>query len=494
VRNIEAFDRRVLAVAGGVFAVLMALSSRYGFQRDEVYFLDCARHLQAGYVDQGALGPLLARVSLELFGVWLPGLRVWPALSSTATVVVGALTARELGASRRAQVLTAVGTATMPGLLGSGHIANTTAYDILAWALLALVVVRVGRTGDVRWWVPAGAVLGIGWDNNHLVGWFAIVLVVGIVLGQGQRVLLNRWFLTGAVLAGVLMAPDVWWQATHGWPSAAMTTALSARNGGALNALVWVIGQVLIVSPVLTWVWVVGLRMLWRSGNPLWRALVWAYGLTFVAFAATTGAQIYYLAGEYPCLLGAGFVALDGWLRARPRRLRDLGIATAASTLVSLPSLLPVLPPSSVRITGSTTLAETIGWPDMVRSVRAVWTALPPQQQTRAVIFTADYSEAGAINEIGRGQLPTAVSGQNNEWFWGPGNPDATTVLAVAPGPAAAGDYAVYLRRYFTDVQQVATLANPYGVHNIEWGGHLYLCTGPRLPWAQLWPQLRHYE
>ena len=41
------FDRRVLWIAGGVFALLMALSPWYGFDRDELYFLDCARHLQA---------------------------------------------------------------------------------------------------------------------------------------------------------------------------------------------------------------------------------------------------------------------------------------------------------------------------------------------------------------------------------------------------------------------------------------------------------------
>ena len=63
--------------------------ARYGFDRDELYFLDGARHLQASYVDQPVLAPLFAWVSLKLFGVSLPGLRVWPALAAGATVVVG---------------------------------------------------------------------------------------------------------------------------------------------------------------------------------------------------------------------------------------------------------------------------------------------------------------------------------------------------------------------------------------------------------------------
>ena len=109
----------MIAVGGIVFAVLMALSARYGFDRDELYFLDCARHLQASYVDQPVLGPLLAWVSLKLFGVSLPALRLWPALAAWATVVVGGLTAREFGGARRAQLLAAVGTAKV--LLSGGH-------------------------------------------------------------------------------------------------------------------------------------------------------------------------------------------------------------------------------------------------------------------------------------------------------------------------------------------------------------------------------------
>ena len=183
--TVEPFDRRVLVVSGLLFAVLMILSTRYGFHRDELYFLDCARHLQASYVDQPVLAPLLARVSLELFGVSAPGLRLWAALAASATVIIGGLTARELGGGRPAQLLGAIGAATMPTLLGSGHVANTTCYDILAWAALALIVVRIGRTGDTRWWLAAGTIAGLGAEDNHLAGIFAIALVAGVLLSGG---------------------------------------------------------------------------------------------------------------------------------------------------------------------------------------------------------------------------------------------------------------------------------------------------------------------
>src|SRR6266545_1285707 len=318
------FDRRVIAVGGIVFAVLMALSTRYGFQRDEVYFLDCARHLQASYVDQPVLAPLLARVSLSVFGVSLPGLRLWPALAAWATV--------------------------------------------LAWAALALIAARIGRTGDCRWWLAGGLGLGVGLANNHQAGFFALALVVGALLSGGHRLVLNRWFVAGAAIAVAFAVPDIWWQAQHEWASIAMTRQLNRENGGLRNIPVWVIGQLFLVTLALAWVWVVGLRLLWRSGLPPWRALAWAYGLLFVLFALTTGAKIYYLTGAYVYLLAAGAVAIDGWLHARPGRLRNLTLATTLTTAMFALLVLPVLPPTGIGPNHKMdqTLAETIGWPQLV--------------------------------------------------------------------------------------------------------------------------------
>ena len=490
------FDRRVWLVGGGVFALLMVFSTRYGFHRDELYFLDCARHLQGGYVDQPAFTPLLARLTLELWGVSLPGLRLWPALAGGLTVVVCGLIARELGGARTAQLLAAFGAATMPTLLGADHIADTTGFDILAWAAFALVVLRVARTREPRWWVVGGIVLGLGLTNKHSIGFFALALFVGALLSGGSRLVLNRWFLIGVVVAALFTVPDLWWQAGHQWATIAMTRSLAQENGGLGNIGTWIAGQLGMTSLALVGVWIAGSWFLWRSANPMHRALVWAYGLLFVFFALTTGAKIYYLAGAYLYLLGAGAVAVQGWLSQGRHRTRSLVLATALTTVVSLPFVLPVLPASDTGwFYGVNPIpGEMVGWPELVHTVRSVWFSLPPTERSAAVIFTADYGEAGAINELGRDEgLPTATSGHNNEWWWGPGNPRATTVVAVAPGPRDVTDYGSYLSRFFGSVRVVATLSNDAGIHNQEWGGHVYLCSELRRPWGVIWPQLRHY-
>jgi hypothetical protein len=496
--DIGPFDRRVFAVGGIVFAVLMGLSMRYGFDRDELYFLDSARHLQASYVDQPVLAPLLAWVSLHLFGVSLSGLRLWPSFAAGATVVVAGLTAREFGGTRRAQLLAAAGTAVAPWLLGPDHLANTTPYVLLAWAALALVVVRIGRTGDCRWWLAGGLVTGLGVADDHSMGLFAIAVVIGALLSGGRPVIWNRWFAAGAVIAVAFEVPDLCWQLSHGWATIAMTEALSRENGGLGQIVPFALQQLAIAVVTLAGVSVIGLCCLCRSGRPLWRALAWAYGLLFVLFALTAGAKGYYLAATYVYLLAAGAVVIDGWLRARPARLRVVMLVTAALTAVTLPEVLPVLPPAVLArtiYTSNPTPLETIGWPQLVRTVAAVWTSLPPSQRANAVLFADNDGLAGAINELGRGTgLPTAVSRQNSEWWWGAGNPNATTIVAVTPGPAGGGaGYGAYLEHFFTSVRVAATLSNPYGIHNQQWGGHVYICTGPRRPWGQMWPQLREY-
>ena len=151
-----------------------------------------------------------------------------------------------------------------------------------------------------------------------------------------------------------------------------------------------------------------GLRFLWRSGRPLWRALVWAYAILFVFFAVTTGAKIYYLAGAYIYLLAAGAVAIDGWLAARAGRLRRLLLATAVTTAVAVPSCCRCCPPATWAGPRRSTRywPSRSGWPQLVGTVRTAWLSLPPSQRASAVIFTTTTVRPARSTMLGQGNGP----------------------------------------------------------------------------------------
>ncbi|MHB8506064.1 MAG: glycosyltransferase family 39 protein, partial [Acidimicrobiales bacterium] len=112
----------VLLVATVLGAVELAMASRYGFHRDELYFIQCGRHLAWGYVDQPPLVPALARAVTAVFGASVFWLRVPSALAAVATVVLTAAIARRLGGGRSAQVLAAVAAATSAQSVATFHL------------------------------------------------------------------------------------------------------------------------------------------------------------------------------------------------------------------------------------------------------------------------------------------------------------------------------------------------------------------------------------
>src|SRR5205085_8694901 len=105
----------VLAVVVLKCALTFAVAGRYGWHRDELYYAVAGLHLQGGYVEFPPVTALFAALARVLFGWSLVGLRAFTILAGAGTVVVGALVARELGATRRAQTLAAVLVALCPG-------------------------------------------------------------------------------------------------------------------------------------------------------------------------------------------------------------------------------------------------------------------------------------------------------------------------------------------------------------------------------------------
>ena len=477
----------MLLIAGLMAVGLLALSGAYGFHGDEMYYIVAGQHPALGYVDQGPLTPLLSAASVALLGVSPTAVRLLPTLEMAIVVVLVALLARDLGGSRRAQILAAV-TAALSVYMASAHLDSTTDPDLLAWAIILWLVVKLLAGWDRRLWLAVGIVAGIGLENKDTLLFLGAGLTVGLVLCRRWDVVRSPWAWAAIGIALLLWAPNLVWQATNGWPQITMARAIAAYaadNRAQIVPSLW-----LFPGPLLFPVSMAGLAwVLFAKAAAPWRAIGIA-GLVALGLVVVTGGKAYYAIGSVCVCMAAGAIVLDHWLvrgHARPKLAGFAVAATLSGALVALLAL-PILP---VAVYAKTSLpatvpdiANTIGWPQFVATVEGVVAALPPAERAHAVILTNDYSEASPLILLGSG-LPPVYSGHNSYWSWGPPAADRTVVVHV--GDWRPTDYGAY----FTGCQDVAHIDNGLGIPNGEQGEAVTVCTGLREPWSAMWPALR---
>src|SRR5215467_9352874 len=333
----------VSAVAGLLTALLIAVSGWYGYHRDELYFIESGRHLAWGYPDQPPLVPLIARLMTDIAPGSLVLLRLPSALAAGLLVLLTALLTRELGGGRTAQVLAGAVIAVAPVVTGASHLLSTTTFDLPAWALLCLILLRILRTGENRLWLAAGLVAGVALLDTDLVAFLIVAVVAGIVVVGPRATFRSGWFYAGGAIALALWSPYLVWQGSHGWPELSVAHSIAAGNSGS-SAPWWLIvpEQFLLVSWYFSPIWVAGLVRLFRDPKLRWcRAVGVAWPVLAVAFMLT-GGKPYYLAGMFPVLLAAGAQPTVDWaIRGQARTRRRLLIAGMAVGVVLMPITLP---------------------------------------------------------------------------------------------------------------------------------------------------------
>jgi 4-amino-4-deoxy-L-arabinose transferase-like glycosyltransferase len=246
----------VVAIVAAVVVLLVAFASRYGYHRDELYFIAAGHHLAWGYADQGPLTPLIARAMSEIAPDSLTVLRLPSALAAGATVLLTGMLARELGGTSRAQAIAGASAASGVLVLFSGHLLSTSTFDLLAWTAITWLVVRAVRAGDDRLWLAAGVVLGVGLLNKPLPAFLAVGLLAGVAVAGPRKLLRNPHAWLGGAIALALFSPWVIWQANHGWPQLDVARSIAEGHSGSSEPW-WAIlpFQFLLISPLLAPVW-----------------------------------------------------------------------------------------------------------------------------------------------------------------------------------------------------------------------------------------------
>lgn len=473
------------ALAGGVGVLLLVTAGRYGYHRDELYFLRAGREPAFGYVDQPPLTPLLARAMDVVLPGSLTGLRLPSVLASALVVLLTGLIARELGGGRGAQLLAAASMGVSAVLLAVGHLLSTTTFDLLAWTALTWLLVRSLRDGGPVWLVT-GAVAGLALQNKSLPLVLLAGLLVGVLAVGPRDALAGRWPWLGAAVALVIWAPNLVWQAANGFPVFTLSAAIAGGSSGSSEPwYLFLPYQLVLVSPLLVPVWALGWWRLARDpALRTWRAFAVAYVLVAALFLVT-GGKPYYLAGFFPVLLAAGAPAVVGWVRRRATALRSglLAVALAASLAMSALLMLPLVPVGELARTPIPDInydaGETVGWPEFAATIAA---RVPAGE--RVAVLTGTYGEAGAVDRFLPALAP-AHSGHNSYWGWGPPPEGAGTLIVVGLEEAE-------LRRWFGSVELAARIDNGLGLDNDEQGEPVWLVRERRVPWSQLWPRLRH--
>ena len=482
--EIAAFAVRPVAVIAGLLGLLLlATSGRYGYFGDELYFVAAGHHLSWSYVDQPPLVPFLALVADTIAPGSLWVLHLPAVLVTVAGVVVAALTARELGGGRRAQVIAAATYATAPLVASGGHLLATSTIDLFFWTTITWLLVRWMRTRQDRLLLWAGIVTAVDLQVKYLIVFFWVIAAVAILIAGPREIFRSRMLWLGAGIAVLTSVPSLIWQANHGWPQLAMARQVAYEEytgigGPGMFLLFFAVFAGFVGAPLVVY-------GLWRSVRlPRYRFLAITAVALVVLFIAT-GGHPYYPSGIVPVLWALAAVGLDG-----PRKRWVPWLAWPALVLAGVQVVLsmPIAPVESLRgaETSDVTDTESVGWPQMADEVAAAYRALPEDVRRQTAIMGDSFVTASLVDDYGPARgLPSAYSPSRGYWYFGVPPETATNVLYIGDNNADV------VRTHFAKVTQVATVDNKLGIKNNYQGAPIYLFSDKDAPWSTLWPEIK---
>jgi dolichyl-phosphate-mannose-protein mannosyltransferase len=496
-------------VLAAVAVVLQMLTDgRYGYFRDELYFIATSNHLAWGYVDFAPLAAWVLRVNRALFGESLHALRLLPALAGGAQIVLTGLIARELGGKKFAIFLSGVAVLATPvGLVMAGRY-SMNVFEPLFWMGCIYFLLLAINRNQPKLLVWCGVLLGLGLENKHSTVFFLFALVVGIVATSERRLLKSKWLWIAVGIAFVLCLPNLIWQYQHDFPTwVDLNNVKNTHKNTVLPPLRFLLQQIMMLNPASAFVWIAGLGFLFfhREGK---RYRI--FGVTCLAFLAAMmalHAKDYYVAPIYPMMFAAGGVYWEKLTVARAG-LRWVRVAIPALVVavgaIAAPLVIPILPIAKVvpymeslgiKLPHTEThdseplpqhFADEFGWPEMVASVADVYNAMPPEERAKTGILAGNYGEAGAIDFFGaRYGLPKSISAHQNYYYWGPRNYTGESLILLQWHLDDA-------QRYCQSVEKGPTLDPYYGMEEEHYT--ILVCHGLKAPLPSVWSRLKHWN
>jgi len=257
-----------------------------------------------------------------------------------------------------------------------------------------------------------------------------------------------------------------------------MGASLSAHNGAGVRPFV-IPFLVVLLGPPLVPTWIAGIVGIVRRSE--WRPLRFLI-VTFpvvLGLVVAAGSQLYYEYGLLAALYAIGCVPVAEWA-VRTRRVWVAVVCVAVNAAVCTAIALPWVPVTQLGATPIPAIDQVtrlqVGWPRYAEQVERV----ASRQPAGAIVLTADYGEAGAIDRYAPSLAARVYSGQNALHDLGSPPADVRTVIVVGYGMD-------WVPGRFTHCSTVAHLDSGVRLVSEEEGAPIRVCTDPTVSMAELW-------
>lgn len=488
-------------------AAELIFGMNYPMFRDEFYYLDCANHLSPGYVDHPGFSIFILFIWKTIFGTSLLSVRILPALTGAVLILLTSKITEEIGGSKTAQVLSAAAVFCVPTFLVMGGFYSMNSFDVLFWAIIFYLLLKIINTNNSKLWIWFGIAAGLGLMNKISVLYLGAGIAGAMIFTKERNWFKNKFFWIGGIIALLIFSPYIIWNIQNDFATLEFIQNATKFKNANIPLLEFSKEQFMQVNPFNFFIWFTGLAaLIFSASMKKYRVIGFAYIIIFIILAAQKS-KPYYLAAAYPVLISAGAAAISGFFESKKSKFVPVVYAViilAFTTLIS-PLFIPVYPPDKlisfmdkigykpntgekIKQTGMPQyFADRFGWEEMAEKVARAYNSLSSEEKKHASIYCGNYGEAGAINYYGKKYgLPESLSGHNSHYLWGPPAEDSVNILIVV------GQSKEDVEKSFNDIVLFDNTSSVYSMP-YENGRPVFICRGIKRPLKLIWPDVKLY-
>lgn len=424
----------IFLMAVKIAAQYVLIHPSFDLQRDEYLHLDLADHLAWGYVSVPPVTAWIA-ILIKFLGNGMFWVKFFPALFGAFTMFFCWKIVEELGGSLFAKVMVALAVL-FSVLLRINTLFQPNSFEIMAWTAAFYFLVRYLHRGTAIHLYILAFVFAIAFLNKYNVMFPMAGIGLAWLLLPQRRLLWTPHLVGAAILFLLLIAPNIYWQVSHGVPFFKHMQELTERQLVHVERTNFIKEQLLFfMHPLfLTVLGVIGFIRF--KPFSAYRVLLLGTLFTLVLYTWFR-AKGYYAAGLYPALLAFGAVFLGHLTQTRNRIWRPITLALVVVSFI--PFLLIAFPYDSAEAMAASPekyrklgllrwedgkehalqqdFADMLGWREMAYLTDSAVNLLKEKEQ--ALIIADNYGQAGAVNYYGTTGL-RAVSFNADYLYWFP--------------------------------------------------------------------------